>query len=177
MQQVTNSQQMLDSLRQSDDSQEFADRLTALLSHSDGIRGFFVSYLTDPSLDASADLPQVPASLVKAMRASDKDDILIPLVCMNVVMPTATSSMHKKPELAEASLKTAQRGIRVLLAIVDKPAVQENCQAIFEAATGSRTSASQERFDYWCQFFVKWGYKDQQKSDIARVMTSILGGV
>ena len=66
--------------------------LTAQLSHSDGIRGFFVQYLTGggggggDDKSSAADKPTVPEVLQKAMSKVDADE-LIPLACKsNIVM-------------------------------------------------------------------------------------------
>lgn len=54
---------------------------------------------------------------------------------MNVVMPTATSSMHTDPALAATSRKTAQRGLKVLKGLLNESdAAKENCKAIYRAA-------------------------------------------
>ncbi len=55
---------------------------------------------------------------------------------MNVIMPTAMVTMHKDPDLADNSLKTSQRGIKVLKALLDKPGVKEQCEAIRSVAMG-----------------------------------------
>ena len=60
--------------------------LTAQLSHSDGIRGFFVNYLTasasdsDTDVSSPADNSMVPEVLQKAMSKVDPDE-LVPLAC------------------------------------------------------------------------------------------------
>ena len=80
--------------------QSLENLLTAQLSHSDGIRGFFVNYLTaaattsddeekeDGSTVSSspADYPIVPKVLQKAMSKVDPNE-LVPLACK---LPTHT---------------------------------------------------------------------------------------
>lgn len=57
---------------------------------------------------------------------------------MNVVMPTAMTSMHTDPELSNNAAKTAKRGIRVLKYLQDKDdSVKTNCDAIRAVATGN----------------------------------------
>ena len=57
---------------------------------------------------------------------------------MNVVMPTAMTSMHTDPELSNNAAKTAKRGIRVLKYLQDKDdSVKTNCDAIRVVATGN----------------------------------------
>lgn len=54
--------------------------LEAQLSHSDGIRGFFVTYLTGTGDTSPADNPTVPDVLQKAMTQVDEKE-LVPLAC------------------------------------------------------------------------------------------------
>lgn len=58
-------------------------------------------------------------------------------VGMNVIMPTATSSAHKDPDLSAASIKTAERGLRVLKSLLDNETMKKNCKAIYVASSGS----------------------------------------
>ena len=56
---------------------------------------------------------------------------------MNVVMPTAMTSLHTDPEMSNNAAKTAKRGIRVLKYLQDKDdSVKTNCDAIRAVATG-----------------------------------------
>jgi hypothetical protein len=55
---------------------------------------------------------------------------------MNVIMPTAMSTMHKEKELQESSSRTAKRGLCVLEALVGQhDSVNENAKAIFGVAS------------------------------------------
>jgi hypothetical protein len=66
--------------------EELVKRLKTQLSHSDGIRGFFVTYLTlESGADAPADLDEVPLPLVTAMKESNQEE-LIPLACMYLLV-------------------------------------------------------------------------------------------
>lgn len=68
---------------------------------------------------------------------------------MNVVMPTAMTSMHTDPELSSNAARTARRGMRVLKWLKDKDdSVKTNCQAILAAATGnSMIDCDEERVE------------------------------
>jgi len=59
--------------------QALQKRLSAQLSHPDGIRGFFVSFLTVDG-ESPADWEEVPPYLIRAMAESDGSD-LVPLAC------------------------------------------------------------------------------------------------
>eukprot|EP00551_Chaetoceros_affinis_P010490 CAMPEP_0203665068 /NCGR_PEP_ID=MMETSP0090-20130426/2337_1 /ASSEMBLY_ACC=CAM_ASM_001088 /TAXON_ID=426623 /ORGANISM="Chaetoceros affinis, Strain CCMP159" /LENGTH=256 /DNA_ID=CAMNT_0050528503 /DNA_START=48 /DNA_END=818 /DNA_ORIENTATION=- len=153
------------------DEELLIDLLKAQLSHSDGIRGFFVSYLTGDGV-TPADADEVPPPLLSAMNSVETDE-LISLACMNVIMPTAMVTMHEDPELANNSLKTSKRGIKVLKGILDKPGAKEQCEAIRNVAIGN-IELKDGSTKYWIEFFEKWGYKEKQKEDIQIVMTEIL---
>lgn len=117
------------------DKETLKTMITAQLSHSDGIRGFFVSYLTGEGETTAADEKNVPSTLLEAMQSIETND-LISLACMNVIMPVAMTSMHTDPLLSSNSGKTAKRGIKILKAILDKPGTVEQCQAIYNVAKG-----------------------------------------
>lgn len=56
---------------------------------------------------------------------------------MNVVMPTAMSTMHNEEELRESSAQTAKRGLSVLETIAaEHDSVKSNAEAILCVATG-----------------------------------------
>lgn len=183
MKQVSHSQKIVDMMTSDDDDDDDSDKvvdlLRAQLGHSDGIRGFFVTYLTMEGEDTPADQQEVPTSLVTAMKeASSKEDELVSLACMNVIMPTGMITMHKDPALSLTSQKTATRGIRVLQSLGrHKPLVKQECEAILAAANANETSAESvddSKVKYWRSFFAKWGYKEIQRRDIAKAIESVL---
>lgn len=65
-------------------------------------------------------------------------------------MPTAMTSMHTDEELAQSSAQTAQRGIKVLKALIDKPGLREQCQAIYDVSIGTNDDSK----DYKVRLFV-----------------------
>ena len=55
---------------------------------------------------------------------------------MNVIMPTAMSTMHQEKELQESSARTAKRGLCVLETLIDQHAlIEDNAKAILAVAT------------------------------------------
>eukprot|EP00562_Extubocellulus_spinifer_P023326 CAMPEP_0178624134 /NCGR_PEP_ID=MMETSP0698-20121128/7196_1 /TAXON_ID=265572 /ORGANISM="Extubocellulus spinifer, Strain CCMP396" /LENGTH=258 /DNA_ID=CAMNT_0020263237 /DNA_START=36 /DNA_END=812 /DNA_ORIENTATION=- len=151
-----------------------ADLLKAQLSHSDGVRGFFATYLTGQG-NTAADEKDIPTPLANAMGEADMD-VLVPLACMNVVMPTAMISMHTDPELSANAAKTAERGMRVLKWLEDKDeSVKTNCQAILSVATGDNLDGCDgERVEFWKKFFSSYGYEDKQTKGIAEAIQKAL---
>ena len=172
MKQVSHSEKIVPLLKE-EPAEDIEERLRAMLSHSDGIRGFFVTYLTVVGDDTPADQSEVPKALVAAMEAADCKD-LIPLACMNVVMPTAMITMHTDPELSQQSQKTAERGVRVLAALKGADDVEKQCNAILAVATDRKDEADADLVKYWEEFFEKWGYKDIQKRDIEQAIRSVI---
>jgi len=80
MSQVSHATDLVQQLASNDaPEEELAGQLAAQLSHSDGIRGFFVTYLTGEG-DTAADFDQVPKPLVSAMSQANLE-ILVPLAC------------------------------------------------------------------------------------------------
>lgn len=181
------------------DSNTLRAALSAQLSHSDGIRGFMVAYLTgsyESSTDDSGGIdasqvantetdPTVLLETIHGLLAADqKEDELVPLMCMNVVMPIAMITMHQDPALSAASKLTAARGIRLLGSVMEASgSIKENLSALLEAATKAEPTSDDDDDDdedekelvkYWTAFFGKWGYEDPQKEDIAATMKELL---
>ena len=82
MKQVEYGARLVPLFSKNDDGQsdvnDLEEKLVAQLSHSDGIRGFMVSYLTVDSADAPADWETIPEPLQKALAKANMDD-LVPL--------------------------------------------------------------------------------------------------
>ena len=173
------------------DKNEFNDilrkSLQAQLSHSDGIRGFMVSYLTgsyesstneDGGIDAAQMIateqdPPILLESLSALLQKESAEDLVSLMCMNVVMPIAMITMHQDPALSEASKLTAARGIRLLGSVVNG-SIQENLRAIANAASTETASTDDKLVTYWTDFFAKWGYEEVQKKDIAAAAEELL---
>jgi hypothetical protein len=147
MKQVSHAEALMAALEATgqEDDKELEALLVSQLSHSDGIRGFMVTYLT--SEESPADKLTVPVPLQKAMAQVDAIQ-LVPLACMNVVMPTAMISMHQNPNLSARSRTTAQRGSRILEHLLQNRirTASKNCKAILAVATGQATSIDASDF-------------------------------
>lgn len=142
MKQVGHGQQIASMLENKEDNpvnnESLTEMLTAQLSHSDGIRGFFVSFLT-----GGEPITTIPTPLEKAMQQSDKTE-LIPLACMNVIMPIAMVTMHTDPELSKSSKATATKGIVVAKALMGDERMKEHCEAILTAIASEVDSDSDD---------------------------------
>ncbi|KAL3826833.1 hypothetical protein ACHAXA_005675 [Cyclostephanos tholiformis] len=170
MKQLGHASQIIPLLHPQEDGKTLSDDETSALSavlsrqfsHSDGIRGFFAVYLTSPE---SLTVEDVPAILAEAVKNSDKK-VMVPLACMNVIMPTAMSSIHEDAELKECASKTAVNGMKILRLLKDDDYVIMNCKAIMSVCRGTGEGA-EDMIEYWNRFFVNYKYADKQKEDIA----------
>eukprot|EP00529_Nitzschia_sp_RCC80_P026308 CAMPEP_0113470958 /NCGR_PEP_ID=MMETSP0014_2-20120614/16725_1 /TAXON_ID=2857 /ORGANISM="Nitzschia sp." /LENGTH=344 /DNA_ID=CAMNT_0000363567 /DNA_START=85 /DNA_END=1119 /DNA_ORIENTATION=- /assembly_acc=CAM_ASM_000159 len=148
--------------------------LNVQLSHSDGVRGFMVSYLTyeddedeDDDDNSSKEKSSastrssfiVPEELLQSVIIDrlqdndDDDDDLVSLMCMNVVMPTAMVTMHTDRELSNSSARTSQRGMGLLRTVLEQErnddsadgwGVETNLRGIIQAATSSIENDEEE---------------------------------
>ena len=123
-----------------EDSAAMLEVLSRQLGHSDGIRGFFAVYLTSPESLAAEEVPEV---LAEAVRNADAK-VLVPLACMNVIMPTAMTSIHQDEELKECAAKTAANGTKILRLLKGNEDVVNNCRAILSVCQGGEDEGSAE---------------------------------
>jgi hypothetical protein len=154
-----------------EENDELLIMLEAQLSHPDGIRGFFVCYLTGEG--TTVDVPHIPPPLASALNSVPGQKSLVSLASMNVIMPTAMSTMHTDKMLQHSSAKTARRGIKILnyLAKVYPDEVKSTCHAIVAAAEAAESS-DDIPVTYWQNFFDNYGYEDQQRRDIRLTIVS-----
>ncbi|KAL9185761.1 hypothetical protein ACHAXT_003538 [Thalassiosira profunda] len=145
-----------------EDSAAMLEVLSRQLGNSDGIRGFFAVYLTSPESLTAEEVPEV---LAEAVRSADAK-ILVPLACMNVLMPTAMTSIHQDAELKECAAKTAANGTKILRLLKGNEDVVNNCRAILSVCHGADEGSAELR-EYWEKFFGNYNYEDEQRKDIA----------
>mmetsp|Transcript_50369 Transcript_50369/g.107274 ORF Transcript_50369/g.107274 Transcript_50369/m.107274 type:complete len:243 (+) Transcript_50369:128-856(+) len=153
------------------ESTSLLEVLSRQFGHSDGVRGFFAVYLTSPE---SLTKEEVPTILAEAVLGADPK-VMVPLACMNVVMPTAMRTIHQDAELRECASKTASNGKRILRLLKGKEDVVRNCRAIRRVCRGSggdfEENTSKDLIEYWEKFFVNYKYKGEQKDDIMMVVS------
>lgn len=145
----------------------------------------------------------IPSALLKAVLEqidpiSDANE-LISLMCMNVIMPTGMITMQPNEEMSQQSVVTAKRATQLLKAVLNhcssstskdsktRSAITSQCRAILAVATDKTNTEAggtelnhdeqeknAKRQTFWRNFFQKWGYQSQQKSDIATAIRLIL---
>ncbi|KAL7552030.1 hypothetical protein ACHAWF_015241 [Thalassiosira exigua] len=168
MKQLGHASQIIPELVRDDLSEgeydELLDVLTRQFSHSDGVRGFFAVYLTSPE---SLAVDGVPTVLAEAARSADAE-IIVPLACMNVVMPTAMTSVHRDEDLKECASKTASNGKKILRLLKESDDVAQNCREISNVCKGEFDGSDlNNSLQYWKKFFENYKYGGQQKDDIS----------
>ena len=171
------------SFRSTTERNHMKNLLSAQLSHSDGIRGFMVAYLTverqiqnvdneeeekEEEEEDSEILIETVCELLQKVNADEVEE-LVSLMCMNVVMPTAMVSMHTDPDLSTASKLTSIRGTKLLKSTMKcSSLIEDNLNALLEAATitteeTSLSLSSSSLVDYWNEFYDKWGIRRSPK--------------
>lgn len=170
--QLGHASQIIPVLHPEDGSSPSEEESAALLellqkqfAHSDGIRGFFAVYLTSPE---SLTMEEVPSVLAEAVIGADTK-VMVPLACMNVIMPTAMTSIHEDPELKSCASKTADNGLKILRLLKGESDVVSNCKAIYQVAS-DQVEGGDDSIEYWNKFFINYKYGPEQKADISSVI-------
>jgi len=158
-------------------SAEAVEVLRALVSTSEGARGWFVQLLTDPAY-AAVFRPPIDAQLLTAIEASP--DPNLKLLTMNVAMSTATELVHVangSDELAAASRLTRERSKILLDALMPRMVgLVEEVRSLRSAVEPyvrddqPADGANEE----WVRFTRKWGYGAEQRAAIKAELDVLL---
>jgi len=195
-------------LLQAGDSEKATDEtLGALLSHGNGIRynnnssmfspiagtcsnvffrmrfprGFFVHWLSDPTVTA-AEAAALPPTLLAALGDSLSAES-VQVVVMNAIMPTAmvvTYTGMQDAEAAASSAMTARRGTAVLKAAFARNErlrhqVSTALQAVDSHGSDPSVEApnQEEEAQFWTLFFKKWGYEAAHVAAIKEMLRGV----
>lgn len=144
--------------------------LVALLSHSDGARGFYVTTLTAPELDNVFALPVDP-TLLNAIKQSP--DPNAKLLTMNIAMSTATELAHLangNMDFAKGSALTRGR-TRALIDCLSPtfPALKNNLTDLLAAINTPAAAAAgvNAEVEAYRAFLNRWGYDEKMREAIA----------
>lgn len=132
-------------------SEEVEEALSALVSSENGARGFFVTYLTNPT-----DIPSPP--LIRALQSSP--EIVSELLVKNVAMSAAMAVTHRRndsPEMAQSSQQVTQRSANLIQQLQLQPVAGKLKQL--------RVSLDTESGNYQ-EFLQRWGYDSEQRQAI-----------
>jgi len=159
------------------------ETLNAMMSSSDGIRGFFVAFLTGPE----PPLPVPPVLSVAMMNVDDPND-LIDLSIMNVVMPTAMSATYRaaakeggetdamegsNTSMAKTSEVTAEKGMLVLEELMRFAEGDPRFGRVVDQVSKVLRVAEGGDDEFWTAFFEKWGYEEPQRRAIRECIKAI----
>jgi hypothetical protein len=139
------------------DAQILAD-MTKLLSYANGVRGFFVAYLTGESPLAD----NVPAIFLDAFRATASS--ISSILVKNVAMSTAMEITHGRnndPDQQAGSQRVQRRSIQLLRSLLREP--QNNA---FEQERLQLLEAIQTQKGEYANFLDRWNYDAEQRQAI-----------
>ena len=143
-------------------SAQVLDFVSALIQTANGARGFFVTYLTSP--DPICDEPQPEIITAIATHPEIAADLLV----KNIAMSTAQQLYHQRrndSEMMASSATVAARTTKMIEAL-NLPQIQTLCRELvstIQTGTGSYT-----------EFLTRWGYDDEQKQSIDRVVSQLI---
>jgi hypothetical protein len=143
-------------------AEKIIDFVSQLVQTANGARGFFVTYLT--ASEPICDNPH--PEIIIALRTHP--EIAADLLVKNLAMSTAQQLYHQRRndrEMVASSGMVATRTTKIIQEL-NLPQIQEMCR---ELLTTTRTGSG----DY-SDFLVRWGYDDEQKKAIERVVTLLL---
>ena len=132
--------------------------LKTLLSHRNGVRGFFVAYLTGENV--LADKP--PTVFIEAFQATAEN--IKEILVKNVAMSTAMAIAHgrnndaKNQAASERVTRRSQNILRLLAATDAKTTFQQEKEALLSAV---KTQTGEYE-----TFLKRWKYDDEQRAAI-----------
>ena len=137
---------------------EVHQAIAALVSSSNGARGFFVVYLSDPQ--SPADEPS--QTVIAALRTAP--EIIASLLVKNLAMSTAMAITHRRnqnEELANGSNRVQTRSLH-LIQQLQTPELRESAISLFQTLNGSSSS--------YQSFLERWGYDQEQQQAIRQIL-------
>lgn len=159
---MTASQSLLNQMETGQLSEtDLGETVAALVATANGVRGFFVTYLTDSR--AFADTPD--PVIIQALQSSP--DTVTEFVVKNLAMSTAMEITHHRNGNSELEQQSAQVRDRstTLMKLLTGDRLHLEAQALYQSiVTASGTYAT---------FLKKWGYDAEQKQAIASRLEAV----
>ena len=143
-------------------SEQILDFVSALIQTSNGARGFFVTYLTAKDPICNEPQPEIIAAITA------HPDIAADLLVKNIAMSTAQQLYHQRRNDSEMMISSATVAARTTKIIkeLNFPQIQDMCRELvstIQTGTGSYT-----------EFLTRWGYDDEQKQSIDRIISDLI---
>lgn len=147
------------------EEQQIEHDLKMLLSHRDGVRGFFVVYLTgeSPLVD------QPPAAFIRAFAATANE--IKEILVKNVAMSAAMAIAHNRNNDADNQAASARvtRRSQNILRLLDQTDAAEPFQQEKEALLAAIAT---QKGDY-ATFLQRWKYDEEQQTVIKAALEAI----
>ncbi len=135
--------------------------VSQLVQTPNGARGFFVTYLTAPDPICDEPHPEIITAL------QNHPEVAAELLVKNLAMSTAQQLYHQRRtdrEMAASSAMVAARTTKIMQQL-DLPQIQVMCQELVASdLTGTGV---------YTEFLTRWGYDEEQKNSIDRVLTTL----
>jgi hypothetical protein len=143
-------------------SAQILDFVSALIQTANGARGFFVTYLT--AQDPICDEPQPEIIIAIAAYPEIAADLLV----KNIAMSTAQQLYHHRRNDSEmmASSATVTARTTKMIKALNLPQIQAMFRELvstIQTGTGSYT-----------EFLTRWGYDDEQKQSIDKIISQLI---
>jgi hypothetical protein len=156
-QSIALAQDLLDQMPTLSES-EIQAAITALVSTSNGARGFFVTYLTDdrPTADQPTD------AVIQALKTSPA--VVSELLVKNLAMSAGMAIAHRranKEDMAQGSDRVQRRTANLIERLQMPEVAQKAAQLGDSAAAGGGE---------YQDFLDRWGYDAEQRQKIGQVM-------
>jgi hypothetical protein len=143
-------------------SAQILDFVSALIQTANGARGFFVTYLTSQDPICNEPQPEIITAI------ATHPEIAADLLVKNIAMSTAQQLYHQRrddSEMMASSATVAARTTKMIEAL-NLPQIQVMCRELvstIQTGTGSYT-----------EFLTRWGYDDEQKLSIDRIVSQLI---
>lgn len=156
------SQSLLNQMEESQLSDaELGATISELINTTNGVRGFFVTYLTDPRPFADTPTPAV----IQALQSSP--DTVTEFAIKNLAMSTAMEITHKRNGNSELEQQSAQVRDRsaTLINLMNCDRLRIEAQELHQSIVAASGS--------YAKFLKKWGYDTEQQQAIATRLETV----
>ncbi len=143
-------------------SAQILDFVSALIQTPNGARGFFVTYLT--AQDPICDDPQPEVIAAIAAHSEIAADLLV----KNIAMSTAQQLYHQRrnDSVMMASSATVAARTTKMIEALNLPQIQVMVRELVSTIKTGKGS--------YTEFLTRWGYDDEQKQSIGRIVSRLL---
>jgi len=169
------------------EDEEISAGLLCLLSSSNGLRAFFLSYLSDPDFTVADSTPP-PSSLLTSLdtvcSTASATKFVSQLLLQNIAMPVASTVAHRRASSSEGEAAATRSYRRAALLAgfiassgsedaVALPRVLRTEQAAFASSLQYEMTggASGEKDFLWIGSIARWAYDQEQLTAIAEAIT------